>query len=462
MKKSITETIQSLEAARSAKEAAMLGLNEKAAGEGRTKDETEREEFDGLAADIDALDTELKDWRRQESIAKRARAVDPEPSREKASDSRGTSTIVRVNDRVEKGIRFARVVKALWQARKGQRDIESVARHLYPDDALVQKAAVAAASTTGDTWGHELVGEEGGVFADFVEFLRPQTILGRFGQGGVPSLRNVPFRTPLIGQTGGGEGYWVGEGKAKPLTSFDFTRRTLEPLKVANIAVSTKELLRSSSPAADGMLRDSLAGALRERLDIDFIDPAKTEVAGVSPASITNGAPSIGASGEESDDVRTDVRSVFATFIAANNAPTTGVWIMSSGTALALSLMINALGQQEFPGLGMMGGTFFGLPVITSEHVGDVVVLVNASDIYLADEGGISVDVSTEASLEMSDGPSHDSTTPTGASLVSMFQTNSVAFLAEREINWARRRDSAVAVLTDVAWGGAVNEPDEP
>jgi hypothetical protein len=34
-----------------------------------------------------------------------------------------------------------------------------------------------------------------------------------------------------------------------------------------------------------------------------------------------------------------------------------------------------------------------------------------------------------------------------------MFQTNSVAFRAERTVNWARRRPSAVAVLTGVNWG---------
>src|SRR5690625_7199109 len=89
--------------------------------------------------------------------------------------------------------------------------------------------------------------------ADFVEFLRPQTILARFGRDGVPSLRQVPFRTALVGQTSGGEGYWVGEGKAKPLTKFDFSRRSLEPLKVANIAVVTEELLRDSSPSAEAL-----------------------------------------------------------------------------------------------------------------------------------------------------------------------------------------------------------------
>jgi hypothetical protein len=49
--------------------------------------------------------------------------------------------------------------------------------------------------------------------------------------------------------------------------------------------------------------------------------------------------------------------------------------------------------------------------------------------------------------------------TPAGASLVSLWQTNSVGFLAEREVNWALRRVSSVQYLTAVTWGGAVTEP---
>ena len=34
--------------------------------------------------------------------------------------------------------------------------------------------------------------DEGGAFSDFANFLCPQTILGKFGTGGIPSLRRVP------------------------------------------------------------------------------------------------------------------------------------------------------------------------------------------------------------------------------------------------------------------------------
>src|SRR3546814_8164351 len=74
---------------------------------------------------------------------------------------------------------------------------------------------------------------------------------------------------------------------------------------------------------------------------------------------------------------------------------------MSATNALALSLMVNALGQPEFHGISMTGGKFQGLPVIVSQHIGNVVALANAADIFLGDDGGVQVDMSREASLEM-------------------------------------------------------------
>ncbi|MFD2404897.1 phage major capsid protein [Azorhizophilus paspali] len=228
-------------------------------------------------------------------------------------------------------------------------------------------------------------------------------------------------------------------------------------MKVANIAVATMEVIRDSSPAADGIIRDQLAAALRERLDIDFIDPDKAAVSGASPASILNGVAGIVSSGTDADAVRADLKALFSAFIAANNAPTSGVFIMTATQALALGLMQNALGQPEFPTVTMSGGSLMGLPVIVSEYVptdssGSLVALVNASDIYLGDEGGIDLSMSTEASLQMNDTPDNPTTATTV--LVSLWQRNLVGLRAERTIAWARRRTSAVAYLTGVNWGG--------
>ncbi|ECD2846415.1 phage major capsid protein, partial [Salmonella enterica subsp. enterica serovar Senftenberg] len=284
---------------------------------------------------------------------------------------------------------------------------------------------------------------------DFVEYLRPQTIIGRFGQGNIPSLRKVPFNIRIPAQTSGGSANWVGQGKAKPLTKFDFESITFSFAKVAAIAVLTDELIRFSNPAADALVRNALAEAVIARLDTDFISPSKAEVANVSPASITNGITAVPSTGNPDDDAA----AAFGVFVAANLQPNGAVWLMSSTTALALSMRKNALGQKEYPEMTLLGGTFQGLPVIVSQYVGNQLVLVNAPDIYLADDGGVAVDMSREASLEMESDPAGDSITPTGTELVSMFQTNSVAIRAERWINWKRRRTAAVAVISGVNYG---------
>jgi HK97 family phage major capsid protein len=263
---------------------------------------------------------------------------------------------------------------------------------------------------------------------------------------------------PLVGQTSGGNGYWVGEGKAKPLTKFDFVRSVLDPLKVAAIAVLSKEVIRDSSPSAEGLVRDGLVDALRARLDVDFIDPAKVAVAGVSPASITNGIAAIPSLGTDADAVRADIGAMFAAYTAGFNSLTGGVWIMPSNLAAQVGMMRNLLGQPEFPGIDHSGGVLLGFPVIASDYVpaGDV-ILVNAREVYLGDEGGFTVDMSTEASLEMLDNPIGDSGAPAGAAgMVSLWQTNSVGLLAERTINWKLRRPEAVVILTGADWGAYV------
>jgi HK97 family phage major capsid protein/HK97 family phage prohead protease len=461
--KTIAEQIAALEAKRAAGAGRMAEIMQKSIDAGRSTEADEQEEFDALETEMTAIDGDLKRFRALEKAQIGAARPATGQRQEEGTDARSLLAPVRVKAAAPPpGIEFARLARAKALSHIDHEPAREVAKRLYgeesPVTALLQKANVVAGSSISGTWAADLVSAEGAVYADFAEYLRPMTILGKFGTGNIPSLRNIPFRTPLITQTGGGTGYWVGEGKPKPLTAFDFDRTTLDELKVAAISVVTEELLRKSSPSADQLLRDSLAAAVTARIDLTFIDPAIAASAGVSPASITNGVSAIASIGNDADAIREDLRALWGTFIAANNPPTSAVYVMSSLTALALSLMVNPLGQPEFPGINMNGGTFQGIPVITSQYLADVsaggfVVLVNASDIYFGDEGGVNVDMSREASLQMLDNPTNDSVTPTATSMVSMFQTNSVAFRAERILNWKKRRTSAVAVLDEVQWG---------
>jgi len=208
------------------------------------------------------------------------------------------------------------------------------------------------------------------------------------------------------------------------------------------------------------VVRDELSRAVVERMDTDFIDPAKAVSAGVNPASITNGLVALTTAGTSAANVLTDLQNLMNPFILANYNVSDLVLIMPSSLALVLSLMENSLGQPAFAGIGINGGTLRGIPVITSQYAasgasyGNMVIAVSAGNIALADDGVVTVDASREASIEMSDAPANEVVTPTASSyMVSMFQTNSIALRAEREINWKKLRTNAVVFMDDVNWG---------
>lgn len=455
------------------KEARMVELM--TANDGATLDQAEAEEYETLTAECKAVEEHIKRFEVLEQKAlKDAKAVEDKSK----SISTQTGTVYHVqaeNEKLEKGIEFARYAMCKHASNGNPQMALELAKAHYPRNERVikalevgargqklenmMKATVEAGTTLDPTWAAPLVQYQN--FAgDFIEFLRPQTIIGQFGLNNVPSLRQIPFNVRIVGQTSGGNADWVGEGAPKPLTSFDFNAVNLGWSKVAAISVLTNELIRFSDPSAERLVRDSLASAIIARIDQDFVDPAKAAVTNVSPASITNGATSVPSSGSDVDAVRADFQALLATFIAARNPARQGVLIMDSVTALALSMMRNPLGASEFPNLTVNGGTFMGYPVIVSDYLptdsdGSIIILANASDIYFADDGQVTIDVSREASLQMLDNPTNNSATGTATTMVSMFQTNSTAILAERYINWARRRTSAVAYLTGVNYNGA-------
>jgi len=462
------ERVKAFEAKRQAKAAAMAKIMEESGDESLDADKAE--EYDTLKDEVKACDEHLE---RLNHLLKtevvKAVPVHGETAEDGSATRQGLAApriSVRATN-LDKGIAFARLARCKALAKMDSIPPYEIAKQLYPEHTdlqdILHKTAVAAGTTTVSGWASQLVNVNS-VFADFVEYLRPLTIIGQFGTNGIPSLRRVPFRTILASQTAGTTGYWVGEGQPKPVSKPTFASTYLLPYKVAAISVATMELLRDSSPSVDAILRDDLAKAVAARIDEDFLDPQKGADSS-SPASISNGVTPINSSGRDADSVRADMVSVMAAYLAVNNTPSTGVWVMSAVTALQLSLLTNALGQPEFPGIAMSGGRLQGLPVIVSEFIGKTtdsptegrdVFLVNANDIWFADDGGVDVSMSDQTALQMDDAPTNASgPTVTATTMVSMFQTNSVAFRAERTVSWARRRTEAVQQLAQVEWGEA-------
>lgn len=458
MKKSISEQITDLEATRKDTVAKMTNLvTDKGAGDPGALDGTDAEQYDTYGAEVEEIDTRLKRLQTFERV-QTAPSAQPVLSRGYSDSGRDQNRPhIEIKSNLPPGIEFARLMLCKMAAAMTRGDVSAmeVAKMRYPDNPRIQmtlKAAVAGGTTTDSTWAGPLIYADN-LVGEFIDYLRPQTIVGKFGTGNIPSLRRVPFNVRMVGQTSGGSAGWVGQGIQKPVTKFDYSPTSLAWAKLAAIAVFSDELARFSSPSAEQLVRDGLTEAIRERLDIDFVDPGKAAVSNVSPASITNGATDAGnPAGTTAAHVRVDVADMMAPFIAASIVP--DVWIMSATVAMNLSLMMNELGQPEFPGLSLTGGTFMGLPVIVSEYAkttssptSHLMVLVKASEIFLSDDGGVTIDASREATIEMSSDPDNESGTN-----VNMFQTNQIALRAERFINWARRRSGAVVYRDGIAY----------
>jgi len=454
------EQISAFETKRAGLVAANGAIMEKAAGEGATLDAAQKEEFDGNEADVVEIDEHLKRLRNMEkasvSTAKPVVGADSKGG----SESRGLRVEVKGTN-LPKGTTFTRYAMALARSKGNLMQAAEIAKGWSdtPQVETILKAAVAAGTTTDTAWAKPLVEYEN-MASEFAELLRPATIIGR-----IPGLRRVPFNIKIPRQTGGSTVGWVGEGKPKPVSALAFDQITLGMAKTAGIVVITDELARSSSPAAEEVVRQDLIDQTAQFLDRSFVDPTVAAVAGVSPASITNGVTAITASGTSSDAFRADAKALMSAFIAANMSLAGAVWIMTETQALGLALQLNPLGQPEFPGMNSTGGgTLLGLPVITSENIpaqaavtgppaipaGSRIILAKASEILLADDGQTMLDVSSEASLQMDSAPTDP---PAAATVfVSLWQMNMIGIRAERYINWGKRRAGAVQYITGAAY----------
>ena len=143
-----------------------------------------------------------------------------------------------------------------------------------------------------------------------------------------------------------------------------------------------------------------------------------------------------------------DVRNAMAMFATSDVDPSTAVWVMPAAVALRLSMKRTSQDEKAFPELSMLGGTWYGIPVIVSNSMVTSgspaelqIALVTQEEVLMADDGGVSIDMSMEASVQMNDAPS------AGAqSLVSLWQNNLVGIRAEQYINWAARRTSNLGI----------------
>ncbi len=456
MKTYTQESLTQLQDARATNAKRMAELNELKSAESRQFTDEERAEFNGLDATIEDQDDDIKVAQRH--LSNISRAVPVEGGRSAAPYGYAK----KFKD-VEEKFKGETGLKRLMCQLQSSIDIKSGTGFMKPSElaerrfgktnptlvAIMKANEVAGGGTESGEPFAELADVDNRYTGDFIEFLYGATVFDQL------PLRSVPHNVAIKGQDGAFTGYWIGQSKAIKMSQGSASSVSTAPLKVAGLTVMSNELIRDSSPSALAIAGEGLREALSQVVDTKFFS-ADAVSSGISPAGMLNGISAISSNGGDADSIRTDIKALFAPFIAAKNA-TGFVWVMTPTTALALSLMQNALGQLAFPGVTPTGGTFHGFPVYVGNNIGTGdVILLQPKEIWKIGDLGVQISTSTEAMIEQSTAPTGATDTPVAASqyMTSMFQEDSTAIKVVRPINFGKRRTNAgVAYIGDAAWG---------
>src|SRR4029077_20822333 len=125
--------------------------------------------------------------------------------------------------------------------------------------------------------------------------------------------------------------------------------------------------------------------------------------------------------------------------------------IMSSFVAWGLAGLRTTLNARIFPNVSITGGDIDGMKVIVSNNVGgdssgSNIIAVIPSLILLAQNGGIKVDLSDQATVDMAGGNS-----PT----YSLWQKNSIGLRCEWFVSWKKATDEAAQYISGAAYAPA-------
>ena len=434
----MNKQLQKLLAAKQAKQAEIQKLLTKAVDAGETPDEETEGSIATLEEEVAALETNIARIRKIIEDAKEAEGATPVEGGDEAAAAKSLQG-KKPDPKIEivpmaKGIGFAQYARAKicsqLEAKNGNYvSAVQVAKHFgFGQDVqdLVTKATLG--TTTDAGFASKLVSENR-LVGEFVEMLRAATVFDQ-----LTGFRNVPFNSKIPSQLTGGAAQWVGEGAKKPLTNPTFGEVEVKEHKLAAITVYTQELMRRSDPAVDVLIRDDLIEASKILIDSTFLG-AQAATA-VTPIGVFNSVTAITSTGVTAAAYEADLLALISSFVTANISLDGAYFVMSETRAAQLSLLRDALGNSYFTGMSLRGDrTLMGVPVITSQAVTNKIGLIKTSEILIAQDGGVDVSYSDQATLI------------DGENTHNLWQENKFAVRVEKFITWSKRRPIASAFI---------------
>ena len=407
-------------------------------------------EFDKLGGEIKSIDQKIDRLQSALAASGTAKAVEPTARMTPEPRARVRAGDAQMKSNLPPGTLFARAVHAKvfgYKHMMTMRDVAGYAKSIWPDTPEVGQYLLGKANPGTGLSGNwaEVLNQVSVVEGEFIAELRPATIVGRLG------LRPAPFNTKMIVQgPAASSANWVGNAAAKPVGEGVYDEVEIGQHKIAEIIVLTEDQILSSHIDSVEATRQDLIARISQFADEQFTDPSVAASA-TNPASVLNGVAPVVSGGSTAEDLMHDIFVLINQFNAANIPLNNVTLIMSSFVAWGISGLRNPFNVPIFPNVNLSGGSIDGMRIIVSNNVGGSstgsnIIAVIPNLILLAQSGGIRVDMSREATIDMAGGNS-----PT----YSLYQKNSVGLRCEWHVSWKKAHAEAANYISGAAYAPA-------
>lgn len=360
--------------------------------------------------------------------------------------STGLSRLKRGGDDIERARRLiirAAVCKLL-AAKALKRTPLQVAQTLYGNDgrlfkilssmtsAMVYRAETEPAMTNVPDWAGELA--DAGMVG-MVQVLTPQSAYASLAARGLQVRLSGKVKVPISVGANSTFGF-VTEAEPIPVGDLSLQGAPIQPHKIASIAAYSAEVAKWSTPAIEGIIRQTFARDFAVGMDAALLSDSAAGAG--SPAGLLNGAtalpPTAGAGG--AGNLAGDITALLA---ALGDDVIDPILICGPAEAVRISIWAPALA----------------IPVLVSaQSPPGRLIALDAAD-FVSGEGPLVIDAGKDATLHMEDTTPlpivGGGATPATASPVrSLWQTDSLALRALGFISWRMR--GPVAYIDGVMW----------
>jgi HK97 family phage major capsid protein len=337
----------------------------------------------------------------------------------------------------DKGLELASVVRAFAAAGGKWEGVPGVIAEGYKNPSLAKQVEKTLSGLTAGAGGY-LVAEKWS--AELIPLLRAAAVCLRAGARQYP-MTNAIEHIPSLAS--GSTAYWMGDTDAITTSQPVFGQKNMSEKYLAALVPIRNNLIRSSSPAADVIVRDEIVQTMALALDNAILQGSGSSN---QPRGIKNSSPTAYtvSSRIRPDDPVGFLEKLYSENVSNMAAPG---WVFNSRVWRDLMNLRDNNGRPLFAE-EMRAGNLMGIPYHITQQISNAGDAHQATDVYLGDFNEVLVGerIGSSMQLAISDSASFSS----GGNMVSAFQNNITLVRAMFVGDVLLRQPKAFVVSTDV------------